>query len=120
MLKTCAKLFDLTNFLVYKNIETSSGNHSLEVLKLEDGPVFRFNYHNHTIVSIKFNNDKEILDDPKTFISDCGYDTASTKRAIGAYIELIHENFPDSLQFFEVDSEYAKRKITEFEDIEGI
>lgn len=117
MLKTCAKLFDLTNHSVYENFKTSSGNHSIEVFKLDNGPVFRFNYHNHTIVSIKFNNDKEILDDPKTFISDCGYDTLSTKRAIGSYIELIHENFPDSLQFFEVDSNYAKRKILEIEEL---
>lgn len=117
MLKTCKKLFDFTNFNVSKNFNSSSGNHSLEVTKLNDGNVFRFKYHGHTIVSIKFDFGKTILDDLETCIPDCGYNTISTKRAIGSYIELIHQNFPNSLQYFKVDSEYAKRKISEFETL---
>ena len=122
MLNTCEKLFDSVNdiYAGHKNFKKCSGNHSIEVTELNDGIVFRFKYHDHTIVSFKLDSSvsyTKILKDPETCISDCGYNTISTKRAIGSYIELIHENFPNSLQYFKVDSEYAKRKISEFETL---
>ena len=122
MLKACEKLFDSVNdiYAGHKNFKKCSGNHSIEVIELNDGIVFRFKYHDHTIVSLKLDSSAsytKILKDSETFISDCGYITISTKRAIGSYIELIHESFPDSLQNFKIDSEYAKRKISNFETV---
>ena len=122
MLKACEKLFDSVNdiYAGHKNFKKCSGNHSIEVIELNDGIVFRFKYHDHTIVSFKLDSSAsytKILKDSETFISDCGYITISTKRAIGSYIELIHESFPDSLQNFTIDSEYAKRKISNFETV---
>lgn len=117
MLKTAQKLFEYVNSEIQNDFKVDNGNHSLEVVKLDSGNVFRFKYHGSTIVSFKLNNSKQIVKSSETFISDCGYDTNSTKRAIGAYIELIFRGFTDPFKHFKVDSEYAERTIHQIETL---
>lgn len=122
MLVACEKLFKLFKDYDYdsgsKRIK-KIGNHSIEFVKLNDDyTVARFKYFGHTILSIALLDHHLIVgDEDYTYISDCGWNTISTKRALRSYIELISSMYGKStFNLFSIDSSYAKRVISQLLD----
>ena len=114
MLATCNTLFKY--FKDHNSGSKKIGNHSIELVKLNDDyTVARFKYFGNTILSIALLDGCSIVEnDEYTYISDCGWDTISTKRALRSYIELICSMYSKkTLNMFAVDSEYAKRIINQ-------
>lgn len=122
MLVACEKIFKF--FKDYDHDSGSKrikkiGNHSIEFVKLNDDyTVARFKYFGNTILSIALLDHHMIVDnDDYTYISDCGWNTISTKRALRSYIELISSIYSkNTFNLFSIDSPYAKRVISQLPD----
>lgn len=80
MLKAIVNLFETNKKVI--------GNHSRDGWNDTTGHVTRFKYHNNVICIIEWNNRTCIL-------TNCGWNTPSTNRALNDYKRYVSTHFPD-------------------------
>ena len=80
MLKAIVNLFETNKKVI--------GNHSRDGWNDTTGHVTRFKYHNNVICVIEWNNRTCIL-------TNCGWNTPSTNRALNDYKRYVSTHFPD-------------------------
>lgn len=80
MLKAIVNLFETNRKVI--------GNHSRDGWNDSTGHVTRFKYHNNAICIIEWNNRTCIL-------TNCGWNTPSTNRALNDYKRYVSAHFPD-------------------------
>lgn len=80
MLKAIVNLFETNKKVI--------GNHSRDGWNDTTGHVTRFKYHNNVICVIEWNNKTCIL-------TNCGWNTPSTNRALNDYKRYVSTHFPD-------------------------
>ena len=80
MLKAIVNLFETNKKVI--------GNHSRDGWNDATGHVSRFKYHNNVICIIEWNNRTCIL-------TNCGWNTPSTNRALNDYKRYVSTHFPD-------------------------
>lgn len=80
MLKAIVNLFETNKKVI--------GNHSRDGWNDTTGHVSRFKYHNNVICIIEWNNRTCIL-------TNCGWNTPSTNRALNDYKRYVSTHFPD-------------------------
>ena len=80
MLKAIVNLFETNKKVI--------GNHSRDGWNDSTGHVSRFKYHNNVICIIEWNNRTCIL-------TNCGWNTPSTNRALNDYKRYVSTHFPD-------------------------